>query len=185
MPAPAVRRPHMRGSIAVMISALTVIVLIAPPAHGGGRDTTYVVAECGRLRTTPARIEFGCTGGLYVDHLTWFRWHRFKAFGGGLFHMNDCHPNCAEGTYHTEWGHIWLRNRARCEPVGSIRVPARPHPLRGQAARSAPRRVRSPRLRVAPEEGKYPKERRRPSGRAVNAPGSRTEPSAHASGPFR
>lgn len=110
----------MRRSIAVMVSAITLGVLVAPPAHGGERDTTYVVAECGRLRTSPDRIEFGCTGGLYVDHLTWFRWHRFRAFGGGLFHMNDCHPNCADGRYHTEWGHIWLRNRARCEPSGRM-----------------------------------------------------------------
>jgi hypothetical protein len=108
----------MRRSISLIVPALAVLVLITPPALGGRRDTTYVAAECGRLRIAPELIEFGCTGGLYVDHLTWFRWRRFRAAGGGLFHMNDCRPSCAEGTYHTEWGHIWLRNRARCEPSG-------------------------------------------------------------------
>ena len=102
-----------------MVSVLALLVIVAPPAQGGGRrDPTFVLADCGRLRTTPPQIDFGCTGGLYLDHLTWFRWHRWRAAGGGLFHMNDCRPNCADGTYHTEWGHIWLRNPARCEPSG-------------------------------------------------------------------
>ena len=109
----------MRRWVAAMVSVLALLVVVAPLAQSGGRrDRTFVLAECGRLRTTPPLIEFGCTGGLYLDHLTWFRWHRWRAAGGGLFHMNDCRPNCADGTYHTEWGHIWLRNRARCEPSG-------------------------------------------------------------------
>ena len=109
----------MRRWVATIVSVLALLVLVAPPAQGGGmRDRTFVLAECARLRTTPPLIEFGCTGGLYLDHLTWFRWHRWRAAGGGLFHMNDCRPNCADGTYHTEWGHIWLRNRVRCEPSG-------------------------------------------------------------------
>jgi hypothetical protein len=108
----------MRRSVAVILSVLTVCTLVAPAAGAASRRDTYVLAECGRLRRTPALIEFGCSGGFYVDHLTWFRWRRFRAVGGGLFHMNDCDPSCAGGTYHTEWGHIWLRNRARCEPSG-------------------------------------------------------------------
>ena len=109
----------MRRWIAAMLSVLALLVLVAPPAQGGGRhDRTFVVAECGRLRTMPPLIEFGCDGGLYLDHITWFRWHRWRAVGGGLFHMNDCRPYCADGTYHTEWGYIWLRNRARCESSG-------------------------------------------------------------------
>ena len=109
----------MRRWVAAMVSVLALLVVVAPPAHGGGRrDRTFVLADCRHLRTTPPQIEFGCTGGLYLDHLTWFRWHRWRAAGGGLFHMNDCRPNCADGTYHTEWGHIWLHNPARCEPSG-------------------------------------------------------------------
>jgi hypothetical protein len=120
---------HMRmahatiGRLSVIV-ALTLAFTLAVPlptprAEVGTQRTTYAMTDCIHLRTTPRRILFACGDGtFYVDHLRWFRWRTWRAFGGGLFHMNDCRPSCAEGRFHTAWGHIWLRNRERCEPSG-------------------------------------------------------------------
>lgn len=108
----------MRRTIAMIVSLVLCSLLVAPAAHGGSRRETWVLAECERLRRAPAEIAFGCTGSFSVSHLTWFRWRRFRASGGGLFRVNDCDPSCADGTEHTAWGRIWLRNRMRCEPSG-------------------------------------------------------------------
>ena len=76
-----------------------------------------MTVDCLHLRTAPKSILFACgDGNYYVDHLTWTRWHTWKASGFGLFHKNDCKPSCAEGTFHSVRGRIWLRNPDRCGP---------------------------------------------------------------------
>jgi hypothetical protein len=63
----------------------------------------------------PRSIVFACAdGGFYVRRLTWSSWRRFRASGRGVFHQNDCRPNCAEGTFHTAAGSIELRRRMVC-----------------------------------------------------------------------
>jgi hypothetical protein len=112
----------MRRWVVGLVSVIVVAgVLAAPSAVAGGRRTTYAMTDCQHLRTAPRSILFACgDGNFFVDHLTWFRWHPWKAVGGGLFHLNDCRPSCAEGTFHTAWGQLWLRNRARCDPPGAF-----------------------------------------------------------------
>jgi hypothetical protein len=107
----------MRKPIAALLLAVVVLgSLTTSVADAFGRRTTYVTFNCLRVRTEPSSIMFACgDGNSYVDHLTWTRWHRWEASGFGLFHQNDCRPNCAEGTFHTVWGRIWLRSRVRCD----------------------------------------------------------------------
>jgi hypothetical protein len=109
----------MRRSIAIGVSILALTLLIPADAGAGGRRTTYAMTDCRHLRVRPPEILFACgDGNYYVDHLHWTRWHPWKAAGWGLFHQNDCRPSCAEGTFHTEWGALWLRHRERCTPPG-------------------------------------------------------------------
>jgi hypothetical protein len=109
----------VRRSIAIVVSILALALLIPANAVAGHRRTTYAMTDCMHLRTSPPEILFACAdGNYYVDHLHWTRWHRWKAAGWGLFHQNDCRPSCAEGTFHEEWGWIWLRHRERCTPPG-------------------------------------------------------------------
>jgi hypothetical protein len=111
----------MRRSIAIVVSILALASLSPTNVVAGGRHTTYAMTDCMHLRTTPPEILFACgDGNYYVDHLHWTRWHTWKAAGWGLFHQNDCRPSCAEGTFHTEWGQIWLRHRERCTPPGKF-----------------------------------------------------------------
>jgi len=107
--------------LVVVMAAMLLVALTSPGADAGGRRTTYAMIDCRHVRTTPRSILFACGDGNYfVDHLTWFNWHPWKAAGFGLFHQNDCRPSCAEGTFRTEWGRIWLRNRDRCDPPGKF-----------------------------------------------------------------
>ncbi|HEY7761595.1 MAG TPA: hypothetical protein VIC52_01180 [Actinomycetota bacterium] len=107
--------------IAALIVAGVLLATLTVPADAGGRRTTYAMTDCRHLRTTPRTILFACgDGNYYVDHLRWFRWRPWKAAGFGLFHQNDCRPSCADGTFHAEWGWLWLRNRDRCTPPGKF-----------------------------------------------------------------
>jgi hypothetical protein len=108
----------MRRTVVVLLAAVLVSGSQMPSLSAAPRDrgTTYVTSNCLRVMTEPTRIMFACAdGGYYVDHLTWNRWHTWRAAGFGLFHANDCRPSCAGGTFHTAWGHLRLRLRVPCD----------------------------------------------------------------------
>ena len=73
-----------RMLVAVVSMTLVVSVLAAPSVTAGGRRTTYAMTDCRHLRTAPKSILFACgDGNFFVDHLTWFRWHPWKAVAAG------------------------------------------------------------------------------------------------------
>jgi len=55
--------------------------------------------ETGR-RIRPTLIFFGCaTSADNLMHITWSTWTTTAAAGTAMHNVNNCHPNCAEGTY--------------------------------------------------------------------------------------
>jgi hypothetical protein len=67
----------------------------------------------------PEHIMFACgDGNFYVNHLHWNSWQRLRATARGVFHFNDCTPDCADGTFHTRRGTLVLRYRLWCPKVG-------------------------------------------------------------------
>ncbi len=107
----------MRRSVAIIVSILALAGLLGPSADAARPHTTYVMTDCLHMRRAPSSILFACgDGNFYVEHLTWTTWHTWKASGYGLFSKNDCRPSCAEGTFHSAWGYLWLRHPARCAP---------------------------------------------------------------------
>ena len=40
-------------------------------------------------------------GGMYVNKITWTTWGPKGAQGIGLYNVNDCDPDCADGKMHT------------------------------------------------------------------------------------
>lgn len=100
----------------VIVVAL-VMALFAPTASSGGWPT-YVSHNCTGARTEPGQIMFACAdGGFYVNHLEWKFWHRDRARANGIYHMNDCKPSCAGGTFHERTGHIVLRRPEMCPDI--------------------------------------------------------------------
>jgi hypothetical protein len=79
---------------------------------------TYVTYDCAHTKMEPGRILFACgDGNFFSRHLSWARWHRSRAVGEGEFHQNDCHPDCAGGTFYVQGGRIVLHGRMWCSNV--------------------------------------------------------------------
>jgi hypothetical protein len=100
--------------------ALLVVVVVAvtaamPTAGATPRGRTFVSHDCRHATIAPRQIMFACgDGGFYMTQGDWTSWHRFRAVGSALFHLNDCSPSCAGGTFHAMRGRIVLHRRERC-----------------------------------------------------------------------
>ena len=99
----------------LVVSAL-LMALTAMQLPASASTTTFVIAgHCQHPQMRPASILFACAdGGWYARHLHWTKWGPYRAVGHGVFHINDCNPNCAQGTFHTREGSITLSRRHQC-----------------------------------------------------------------------
>ncbi|HET7481449.1 MAG TPA: hypothetical protein VFK89_01180 [Actinomycetota bacterium] len=109
----------MRGNSIVRAAVATaVLAALFVPVSAGGAEPTYVTHDCVSTRMEPSQIMFACgDGGFYVKHLHWSSWYRMHAHGRGVFHLNDCDPSCAGGTFHSRRGTLSLRYRLWCPDV--------------------------------------------------------------------
>ena len=106
----------MKMMLAAGVGAL---VLGLVPATGAGPNETYASHNCSSQKIEPRQIMFACgDGGFYVDHLDWSSWRKYRARGEGIFHQNDCDPDCSRGTFHARHGKITLKKRMWCEDAG-------------------------------------------------------------------
>jgi hypothetical protein len=105
--------------VVIASTLLVTMTLIGPaPPAAAGRRSTYVTDTCTRVRMRPEAIVFACgDGNFYVDQLQWRSWHTWRAAGRGVFHINDCKPDCADGTFHVRRGRIRLASRIRCDGI--------------------------------------------------------------------
>jgi hypothetical protein len=108
------KEAEVRKAFSTTLVALVAMTVAVPPA--GAKAVTYVTApDCRHLRIEPHKILFACAdGGYYADHLNWGRWKVKSAAGRGVFHFNDCDPDCAGGTFHKRRGKIVLSRRVHC-----------------------------------------------------------------------
>ncbi len=52
-----------------------------------------------RMKTEPTQIVTTAAGSGYVRSLTWSGWGDSQAVGTGVLEVDDCNPNCAQGTF--------------------------------------------------------------------------------------
>jgi hypothetical protein len=52
----------------------------------------------GARAVEPATIDLSADGNGDLSRLTWSSWTAYTAKGSGFFNVNNCQPNCAEGT---------------------------------------------------------------------------------------
>lgn len=101
-----------RAALALLVATIS---FLYPGTAGAASGVTYTSPDCVHLHVRPSRILFACGDGNYfASHLSWDSWRVMRAVGEGLFHQNDCRPNCADGTFHDRRGRIVLRRRIWC-----------------------------------------------------------------------
>jgi hypothetical protein len=106
----------MRRALAIVLAAVAAMSLLGVGAAVAGQETWVSGRDCSHLAQEPRKILFACAdGGYYADHLEWSSWEVRRAEGRGVFHFNDCDPNCAGGTFHRRTGGIVLHDRTWCE----------------------------------------------------------------------
>jgi hypothetical protein len=62
--------------------------------------TAPVVACTGEMRTEPAQIVLSADGSGYLTSLVWSGWGTATASAAGTLQVNNCQPNCAQGSFY-------------------------------------------------------------------------------------
>jgi hypothetical protein len=112
--APGTRRvpPSLAAIIAVCLVAIAgviaVFIIPAPGRNSSGREAKIAavppasplpVLHVGDWTgTDPSSIGFSADGGNIVTRITWSSWTAAGARGRGTSYLNNCVPNCAQGT---------------------------------------------------------------------------------------
>jgi hypothetical protein len=108
------RRVLVGSMVALLLSVGTAAPTVA------SRSRTYV-AKCTHVAFKPHSIIFACgDGGFYVKRLHWRHWSFRWAVATGVFHANDCDPDCARGTFHRRRGILLLTRRLSCPSTGKF-----------------------------------------------------------------
>ena len=76
-------------SAALVSAAVCTVPADGCPQSGGSQ---YMAVK-------PAQITTSGDGSAYVDGLSWTGWGTPQATAKGSLHLDDCTPNCAQGTY--------------------------------------------------------------------------------------
>ena len=62
------------------------------------KATEVLTWDCGSLVNQPESITLTCAdGGELIHSITWTTWTSRSASGTGIYSINLCNPNCAEG----------------------------------------------------------------------------------------
>jgi hypothetical protein len=75
----------------------------APPSIGSLSDITVCIApvvSCqGELKSQPEMILLSGDGSIFVNDLSWTGWGSEGATGHGTLKIDNCEPNCAQGSF--------------------------------------------------------------------------------------
>ena len=86
---------------AVTLSALAAIFAIQSAQTPDIAPTSAEIYtwDCEYPTQKPEAITFTCAdGNMYLDQITWSQWRADGALGSGTYNVNDCDPDCADGT---------------------------------------------------------------------------------------
>lgn len=112
---------HARLAIWIAVLTAALSAPCTPPlanaaASGAAHSHVEVAAEgCRGHLYRPRKIILACAdANLYVTGVSYSSYGGHEAKAHGLFHLNDCTPNCAGGRFHTYHGSIRLFDVVQC-----------------------------------------------------------------------
>jgi hypothetical protein len=94
-----------------------------PPPHPTPGAKNVFAPDCvGRPHFRPRSIIVACgDGNLQLLRLRWSRWTSSVATGGGVYHWNDCIPQCYRGHFHSRAGaRVEVYRVTRCRSKGFL-----------------------------------------------------------------
>jgi hypothetical protein len=87
-----------KALIAALAVALLVPAIFASSAGAGAG--VKAPKDCFKPQNRPNRIVLACADfSLFVNTIHWDKWRSNRAKGTGFLQVNDCNPNCAQGTF--------------------------------------------------------------------------------------
>ena len=90
----------LTASAVFLSSALAVHFFLSDQKTPAVTSSEIYTWDCEYPEVKPAAITITCAdGGQYIDDITWNTWGQSGARGIGMYHANECDPNCAEGDF--------------------------------------------------------------------------------------
>jgi len=84
---------------AVSLAALAAIISIQSTQTPAISSSGIYTWDCEYPTQKPEAITFTCAdGNMYVNQIIWSEWDKDGARGTGTYNVNDCEPDCADGT---------------------------------------------------------------------------------------
>jgi hypothetical protein len=108
----------------LVLAALGVIALAVPAGTAFARSSAgpTVLADClGKPQVKPADVILACgDGNSELSSMKWTGWGSAFTAGTGIVTINDCKPDCVDGTDHDYPVVVVLTGRQTCKPSGKI-----------------------------------------------------------------
>ena len=106
------RRTIRNTLIAIGIAAVAAIGVTAV-ADAGSKP--LLIANCLKPRFEPRNVTIACgDGSLLATGVSWSSWTQKSAVGTGTGDINDCNPDCVDGTRHSAPIELQLTKPRKC-----------------------------------------------------------------------
>ena len=108
---------------ALTLSALAAIGVLSNPQPAVISPSQVMTWDCEIPTHKPEAITITCgDGGMYLDHIDWSRWEQQGAEGSGIYNVNNCDPDCADGTFLRVQVKVHLSNLTRYQGKHFLRT---------------------------------------------------------------
>ena len=88
------------ASAVFLSAALAVLFFLSDQKTPAVKSSEIYTWDCEYPEQKPEAITLTCAdGGQYIEDITWNTWSASGAQGTGVYHVNECDPNCAEGDF--------------------------------------------------------------------------------------